>query len=151
MHVYLLPALQSGPVVIERLVRAISPAHYDLALIADRFTPREVIAHLADWEPIMLARMQQARAQPGSTVMGQDEGEMAIRNGYRASNIDEQLMHFAAKRMETIAFVQSLTPDELPRTVVHNERGAMTLDDQANLLVGHDLYHIEQLSAYLTA
>ena len=30
----------------------------------------------------------------------------------------------------------------------HAERGAMTLEDQANMLLGHDLYHIDQLSEF---
>ncbi len=149
MNVYLVPGLLNGPVVVERLIRCIDPSKRDLALIADRFTPREVIAHLADWEPILLARMQQGRAQPGSTVEAWDEGDMAIAHDYKNSDIDAQLVLFAAHRAQTIAFVESLTADDLPRTVIHPEKGVMTLNDQANLLVCHDMYHIDQLSAYL--
>jgi hypothetical protein len=149
MNVYLLPGLQSSPIVIERLIRLIPPDQRDLALQPNRFTPREVIAHLADWEPIMLSRVQQSLSQPGSTVEGWDEGVMAIENRYSERNIDEQLAHFAARRMEAIALFQTLAPDQLTRTIIHPERGVMTVDDQISLLLGHDMYHIEQLSAYL--
>ena len=149
MNVYLLPALKAGPVVLERLIRLIGPDRLDTPLEPDRFTPREVIAHLADWEPIMLGRLQQAIDHPGSTVQVWDEGEMAIQNRYSETNIDEQLMKYAAHRAETIARIEKLTPDELKLTIVHPERGSMTVDDQASLLIGHDAYHIEQLSAYL--
>jgi hypothetical protein len=149
MNVYLLPGLKTGPVVLERLIRLISPDRLDTPLEADRFTPREIIAHLADWEPIMMARVQQALDNPGSTVQAWDEGEMAIQNRYSETNIDEQLMKYAAHRAETISLLEKLNADQLKRTIVHPERGSMTVDDQASLLLGHDAYHIEQLSAYL--
>ncbi len=149
MNVYLLPGLKTGPMVLERLIRLIGPDRLDTPLEADRFTPREIIAHLADWEPIMMSRIQQALDNPGSTVQVWDEGEMAIQNRYSDTNIDEQLMKYAAHRAETIALLEKLNADQLKRTIVHPERGAMTVDDQACLLLGHDAYHIEQLSAYL--
>ena len=32
---------------------------------------------------------------------------------------------------------------------VHPERGEMAVEDQANMLLGHDLYHIEQLGRHV--
>ena len=33
--------------------------------------------------------------------------------------------------------------------VLYPERGVQTVEDLANMLLGHDMYHVEQLSAYL--
>ena len=56
---YLLSALAGTPVVADRLlldVHADDP-RWDFRPEPDRFTLREVVAHLADWEPIHLERL----------------------------------------------------------------------------------------------
>ncbi len=40
-------------------------------------------------------------------------------------------------------------PVDWGKAIVHSERGQMTTYDQANMMLGHDMYHIEHLSQYL--
>ena len=78
MNPYLLPALPMGPVIVARLLEEIPHARLDEAMQEGRFTAREVIAHLADWEPIMRERILLARDAPGATIAVLDESEMAV-------------------------------------------------------------------------
>lgn len=149
MNPYLLPALELSPVVCERLLRQIPASRLDQALVSDRFTAREVMAHLADWEPIMRERIEQACRMPGSAIEVFDEGDMAVEHAYAASDPREQLLLFQRERQTTVDFVRRVAPESWRNTVTHPERGPMSAEDLANLLIGHDLYHIEQLSAYL--
>lgn len=145
MNTYLLPALEFGPQIMRRIIGLIEPSKLDVPSEPGRFTPREVIAHLADWEPIMLARIHTAVNSPGAKIESYDEGAMAVEHDYAHSDVREQLRKFAADRMQTVAFVRSLTKDDWGKTAVHPERGEQTALDLAHLLNGHDTYHIEQL------
>ncbi len=149
MNVYLVPALEFSPVVFERLLNQIPLSRLDEAITEERFTPREVLAHMADWEPIMRSRIQQACEQPGSIIEVFDESEMAISHAYAESDPREQSLLFRRERQITVAFVRSITAEDRVKTATHPERGVLSVDDLANVLLGHDLYHIEQLSAYL--
>lgn len=149
MHAYLMPALELGPRMIARIFAEIPREGWDVAQEPDRFTPREVIAHLADWEPILLARMQAALAQPGAAIEAFDEVLMAEENGYRSSDPDEQQRLFAARRAETLAWLRALPQEAWVLQFMHPERGLHTIEDQANLIIGHDVYHAEQISASL--
>ena len=149
MNPYLLPALELGPVIFERLLDHIPRSQLDVSLIEGRFTPREIMAHLADWEPIMRGRIETACLDPGSSLAVYDEGEMAIENEYSSSDIHEQCGIFRRERRITAELARSLTPEAWGQSVSHPERGMLTTEDLTNLLLGHDLYHIEQLSAYL--
>lgn len=151
MHPYLLRSLSNGPTVMQRIVRLIPADRYDAALIAERFTIREVIAHLADWEPLFRGRMEIAFATPNAKIVSYDEGQRALDLKYAEANIDVQLELFATERAKTKAFVSKLDPVQVRQQYVHPELGPMTIEDQANMLIAHDMYHIEQLSAYLTA
>lgn len=115
-----------------------------------RFSPREVIAHLADWEPILREeRIVAPLASPGLTVAAYDEGELAERNNYAAKDPHEQAALYAVERQKTVTLLKSLTEEQWRVSMKHPERGEMTVYDMANLLVGHDMYHVEQLVASL--
>jgi hypothetical protein len=149
MNPYLLPVLEYGPEIVRRLVMQMEPSRLDEPTSPDRFSSREVIAHLADWEPILLARMHKAIESPGAVIEAYDEGEMAVTHGYSRSNIQEQLASFASHRHATAEFLRGLADEDWDKAVTHPERGLMTLRDQANMLLGHDLYHIEQLTSLI--
>lgn len=149
MNFYLFAGLEAGPTILHRLMERMTPAQWDVTLTEGRFTPREVIAHLADWELILRQRIQTIISTPGVTLEAYDEGEMAITNDYAHSDVGEQSARFAAERSATVAFLRTLRPDDWNLVGLHPERGSLSAGDQANMLLGHDLYHIEQLSAYL--
>ncbi|HVL39094.1 MAG TPA: DinB family protein [Fimbriimonadaceae bacterium] len=149
MNPYLLNTLEMGPAIVRRLLHHLPQARLDEALSPDRFTPREAIAHLADWEEILLARMQRTLAEPGHTILGMDESVRAEEQGYRTSDIWQQADSFQQRRKRTAEWLRSLPTDAWRATATHNERGPQSLYDQANLLLGHDLYHIEHLTLYL--
>ena len=149
MHPYLVPALELSPNVFERLLEQIPAARLDEAIVYGRFTAREIAAHIADWEPIMRGRIELACRTPGEVIAVFDEGEMAVENGYSGSDPLEQVRSFRRERQITVEFVANVHRRAWSNIVQHPERGPLSAYDLANLLIGHDLYHIEQLSAYL--
>lgn len=148
MNAYLFPGLEFGPVIVERLVSQIPAARYDEKTEPSRFTLREAISHLADWEPILRDRIKLAVERPDSPVQGMDESVRAIERNYQGLDVQEQLSQFKQERAATIAYLRSLTTDDWSKAVVHNEKGRQTVADQANQLLGHDLYHIEHLTQF---
>jgi hypothetical protein len=149
MHAYLFPGLEAGPKAVRRLIRAVATSEMDRPTHPGRFTPREVVCHLADWEPISRGRMQTAAVSPGSTVLGIDEVERAREMGYSDWDPYEQAEEFIRRRTETVAFLKALPEEDWSKTAVHSERGAMTVYDYANMELGHDLYHLVQLAEVL--
>jgi hypothetical protein len=147
--VYILVALEAGPVIVERLLGAISPDRLDSPTHADRFTPREVLAHLADWEPIMRDRIRQAVEEPDSTITPIDEGDRAAEQNYAAWDIGETMANWKAERAKTLAYVRSVPGDRWHDPITHPERGPVSAADLTSMIVGHDTYHVEQLSAVL--
>ena len=145
MNPYLLLGLEAGPRIIQTLVNQIERHRHDEPTHENRFTPREVIAHLADWEPILLERMKIGVQSPGATVDGIDEGQRAIDQGYANKEVAVECDSFKTCRALTVAWLAERSPADWDKYIVHNERGNQTVRDLANTLLAHDVYHIDQL------
>src|SRR5437660_10630853 len=117
MNFYLLPALDLSPAVFRRLMERIPPSRLDMAVVPGRFTPREVVAHLADWEPIMRDRIAAAVNRPGSTIEVFDEEAMSVEHGYANSNPAEHLALFTSERAKTVALVRAIQSAQSRPTV----------------------------------
>lgn len=107
---------------------------------------------MADWEAILRdERMARAVREPGCTIVPYDESIRAIEQGYSTSDMGIQLARFAAERARTVAFIESLTEDQRQIAFAHPERGATTVGEHAAGMLGHDVYHIEQLMDVLSS
>ena len=68
MNPYVL-SIRHTPAILVRMLDQISPERYTDVLQADRFNLVEVIAHITDWEDIVLDRLRQTVEHPGSTLV----------------------------------------------------------------------------------
>lgn len=149
MNPYLPISIEFGPLAILRMVEVIPEARWDAKNDPDRFSLREALAHCADWEPIWLERFQLVLQQPGATIKVYDEGQFAIDGKYFERNALSEAKRFVEGRKPLAALVRSLTPEQCAIKFNHPERGELTVGDFANMIVAHDMYHVEQVSQYL--
>ncbi|MFW5697245.1 MAG: hypothetical protein ACOCX1_01650 [Fimbriimonadaceae bacterium] len=77
MKKYVFRALESGPKVVERLLRVFPKDRLDEQLAPNAFTARELVAHLADFEQIHLDRIRYATKHPGEAYEAIDAFERA--------------------------------------------------------------------------
>ncbi len=142
---YLLTALAAGPDLVASALEGLTDAEADARPDPDRFNIREAVAHLAEWDPIFLGRMKRMVVEDHPTMPGYDEGQLAIEHHYELTNPVEQATLFRERRIETLAFLMSLTPDQWNRTGNRPEIGIMTVEAIATLMPLHDTYHLKQI------
>lgn len=149
IHHYLLIDLESAPEVLARLLADVAdPATWDRRPDPDRFTLREMVAHLADWDDVFLGRMTQTRDEENATLRGLDEGQVAIDHDYAHADPQECLMRYEAGREKIVAFLRALSPEQWGRVGTHTEVGPISLEAQAVLIAVHDGYHRQQALSY---
>jgi uncharacterized damage-inducible protein DinB len=146
---YIRRSLRFTPLIIERLVKQLPDSAFDERFDPDRFTLREALCHLADWEPFFLERLKGAVTQDNFQITAYDEGQLAIDNDYTHQDVRKALERYKAGREAYANYAESLTAEQLDRPAFHPEQGALTAGDLIDIVVGHDVYHIEQNSARL--
>ena len=148
--VYLFKGLELAPPALERIVSLVPESAFDSKNDPGRFSFREAVAHVADWESINLDRLHRGVEEPGCTVPGYDEGLLAVERNYQTWDPREQVRRFAEGREKVMAYLRGLSDEEWERVYYHAERGRQTVFEQAVTILGHDMYHLEQLTQYLS-
>lgn len=146
---YFFAALEFAPTIIKELIERLEISSLTVPTGPDRFTPQEAVAHLADWEPIFQARLRKGVETNGGLIEVYDESVRAIERGYATTDVQEALAIFREERIKTIEYVKSLSDEQLAHTITHPELGPVTVAAYAWTIIGHDVYHIEQLVAVL--
>ena len=149
MNPYLLPALLMTPDLIRRAFSRLPRDLWDARKDPERFTPREVVCHLCDWEPILLERLKAGVETPGVQVPYFDEGQRAVDLRYSEWDPFEALERWKQAREQTVAFIKTLSKEDFHKTFVHPKRGETTIYDAITMMPCHDIYHLEQITSYL--
>ena len=152
IRLYLLSDLECAPDVLSRLISGITDhALYDRRPDAARFTLREMVAHLADWEVVFSTRLTQTRDESDPILLGQDESQLAIDHDYAHADPQESLNRYATGRAKSVTFLRCLTEPEWQRSGRHTDIGPMTLLEQLIMIVAHDGYHRQQTIDWLSS
>jgi hypothetical protein len=148
VETYVVMALEGAPDVFDVLTQGLTAEEADRRPDVDRFTIREALAHLAEWEDVFRQRMVQTRKEDSPALQGYDEGQWAMDHDYAHSDWRAQLGLFRTRRGELVALLRTLTPSQWERTGIHSEIGPVTLEQQAVMILAHDGYHETQIAQW---
>ena len=145
---YLFTALEAQPDLFQQALQELTADEADRRPFEDRFTIREAIAHLAEWEGIWLERMRRICEEVHPTLPGYDEGAFAIEHDYARKDPQEQLGLFREGRMRIMAFLRDRSESDWQRTAVRPEIGVLTLEALTLIIPLHDIYHLQQVQEW---
>jgi hypothetical protein len=74
---------------------------------------------------------------------------VAIDRQYQRNDAQEALATFKQRRIESLAFLHGLKPEQWERAGIHPVRGRMTVKDFVGLMAWHDDNHLDQLKRAL--
>ena len=144
-----LKCIRFTPSALTMILDQVRPERYGDVLAAGRFSLTEMVAHLADLEQVWLDRITLAYEAPGSSVEGFDPAVRAQEKHYKDRDIHHELEVFDNRRRDTMDFLGRLTAEDMGKSVVHPQWGAVSIRDLAEIIAGHDIYHLEQAAHYM--
>lgn len=116
----------------------------------ERFSIREVFAHVADFDAIFTQRIIEARDKDRPTMEGTNPGQMAIDGDYAHQCCGENVARIKESRPKLVAVLKKLTDEQWQRSVIHARFGELTIEAQAVMIETHDSYHLRQIAEWLT-
>jgi hypothetical protein len=115
----------------------------------EKWNTREIICHLADCEIAFAFRLRQALAEPEHVIQPFDQDKWAT--AYAAYEVRGALGVFAIVRAWNLALIHSLPQEAFSKELTHPERGRMTFQVLVETMAGHDLNHVRQIDAIVSA
>lgn len=141
-------SLRHTPAILARIVSTVPADRHREPLGQDRFSLVEMVAHVADSENVYSERLRGAVEQDVPTFEPIDVAERARAGRFSERDVQQELRMFADRRRETVAFLEGLPPEAWAREFV-SRIGRVSVETFVAFISGHDLYHLDQASAYL--
>jgi DinB superfamily len=117
--------------------------------IQGQWTPNEIIGHLTDIEWVYGYRVRLILCEDEPAILGftQDAWVASLRHNEREPS--KLVDIFRTLRELNLVVWRRMSPEDFGRSGQHNERGAESLAMMLQLLAGHDLSHLHQISRYI--
>jgi hypothetical protein len=141
--------LASTPTEIKSLISGIGPVMAATSPAPGKWSPAEIVCHLADCELAFGFRLRQTLAEDSHVIQPFDQEKWAIT--YPGIGAEEALAAYSALRSWNLTLIGKALPHAAPKQVTHPERGAMTFETIVETMAGHDLNHLGQLQKLATA
>jgi uncharacterized damage-inducible protein DinB len=141
------PVLFSSALRLRRVLAPFSVEQVDQRPAPDKWSIREIVAHLADSELVFAFRLRQTLAtpsdQPHAIIQPFDQEAWVQR--YVAYNLVGALDLFQSAREWNLHFISTANAADRCRLTTHPERGTMSFWTIVETMAGHDINHIQQV------
>lgn len=124
-------------------------SRWDARPDAERFSLREVVAHLLDYDSVTRERFERIIRENKPELENWDEDAAATH--YNARDPKHQSENLLVSRQELAVWLEGLSDDEWQRVGSRPGVGEFSVEQGTALLLGHDAYHLDQIVAWLEA
>ena len=108
-----------------------------------KWTVRQIIVHVAQWEQILGVRFRGGLLVPGYVAQPLNQDDLV--REFEAVDGPTALAAFIGVRQMTLALARSLSAAELAQTFQHPERGTIDARDVLVTIAGHGVHHFKQI------
>jgi hypothetical protein len=141
----LLERFRRGPDLVAAVITGAAGAELDYVPSPEKWSIRQILAHLADSEIVSSDRFRRVIAENNPTLVGYDQDAWTAHLNYKRRKTADSLELFRRLRQENYELMKDLPEEAFARTGNHTERGAMTLRELVAYDVEHHEKHAEQL------
>jgi hypothetical protein len=140
----LLARYAQGSQALADAIAAVPAEKLDNTVMADEWTPRQIVHHVADSETMSYIRLRRLLAEEKPLIMGYDEEEYARKLHYDRP-IAASLAVVRAVRDSSAELLATLSEEEWAREGTHSDSGRYTMDDWLRIYVAHCHDHADQI------
>lgn len=135
-------AYLAGAGQLRAAVAGMTPEQLTARPVPGKWSILEVVAHIADFEPVMADRIKRVASHDNPLLLGADENLFKEHLFYHDRHIEEELAVVEAIRTSTARTLRHLPPDSLARIGTHNEAGKLTLERLILRAINHITHHV---------
>jgi uncharacterized damage-inducible protein DinB len=132
----------AGPAILRKAVAGMSREQLLARPVAGKWSTLEVVAHLADFDPIIAMRMKSIIAEDKPQLLAADENRFAAALAYQDRDLEEELAIIERTRSQMARILRKQPEEALQRAGVHNRLGPVTLERFLTMAGKHITHHV---------
>ena len=132
----------AGPELLRRSIHGMNDQQLDAKPIAGKWSTRQVVCHIVDFEPIYADRMKRVIAENCPTFFGGDPDIFAAGLAYSHRPVGTELELLGAVRRQMATILRELKAEDFQRTGKHSEAGPLSLETLLQRITGHVPHHV---------
>jgi hypothetical protein len=141
----LLERFRRAPEVLAMTLTGVFGEEVDFVPAPGKWSPRQIIRHLADAEAVMSFRFRSVIAEENPKLQAWDQNAWAANLDYATRKPTQSLDQFRRVRTENYELLKELPREKFERKGTHSERGELTLLQLVKLTADHAESHARQL------
>lgn len=141
--------LESAPQKLAALLAGKGSDQISRRPAPEKWSAREIAAHLSDTEIALSWRIRQILGTNGIAVQAFDQDAWANTFDYAHRDPSASIELYRVLRAASVALLKSVPKELWENYGVHQERGNESITHMARLMAGHDLNHLSQVEAAL--
>ena len=110
--------------------------------VAGKWSTLEVVAHLADFEPIFAERMMRVISHERPLLLVADENLFAAVLKYQERDMEEELAVIDSTRKKMTRILRGLPAEAANRVGVHSFKGLVSLEAIVSSAINHIPHHV---------
>lgn len=142
-----LAKLEELPQRLAKLLNAFSADAVRRAPQPGKWSAVEIACHLRDIDRIYAERVTKAAFSDKPAWWMADNTRVSEKLGYRDADVVSVLKEHRRRRGELVSLLRAIPPAAWKRTGLHPKRGELSIEQLAEVIVGHDQSHLAQIEA----
>jgi hypothetical protein len=141
----LLERYRRGAELVAVAITGAAGPELDFKPSPEKWSVRQIVAHLADAEAANVVRFRQVIAENNPTLVPWDQNAWAEKTDYDKRKPSQALETMRQLRADNYQLLKDLPPEAFSRTGNHLSRGTMSLLDMLRLFAEHAEKHAMQI------
>lgn len=133
----------AGPDLLWRSIADMTPEQLSASPVTGQWSTRQVICHVADFEPVYADRMKRVIAEDQPQLLAGDPDQFAARLAYDRRDLKTELELITITRRQMGTILSSLPEETFERTGRHSRDGDLSLETLLRRITGHIPHHLK--------
>lgn len=145
-HETLIAEYLAGPAALRQAIAGMSPAQLNAAPIPGKWSTRQVICHIADFEPVYADRIKRVIVEDEPLLPNGDQDQYAAKLAYIQRDLETELQLIEIVRRQLAGILRTLPAETFQREGKHSLYGLMTIETLLTYITGHIPHHVKTIA-----
>lgn len=143
--------LEELPGLVEAAVAGLEEAALDSPFRAGGWTARQLVHHLADSHMNAFVRFKLAMTEEQPTIKPYNQDEWSKLPDVLSPPVAASLQVLHGVHTRWVALLRAIPAEAWSRSILHPERGRLSLDDLLEIYAGHGVKHLDHIRKAIDA